>query len=66
LHPVWMMFSLLAFSYVFGFMGLLLAVPMAAATGVFVRYGLRRYLQSKFYVGTNPLPVTDPSQQQKT
>lgn len=51
LHPVWMMFSLLAFSYVFGFMGLLLAVPMAAATGVFVRYGLRRYLHSKFYTG---------------
>ena len=51
LHPVWMMFALLAFSYVFGFMGLLLAVPMAAATGVFVRYGLRRYLGSKFYTG---------------
>jgi predicted PurR-regulated permease PerM len=51
LHPVWMMFALLAFSYVFGFMGLLLAVPMAAATGVFVRYGLRRYLGSNFYTG---------------
>jgi predicted PurR-regulated permease PerM len=51
LHPVWMMFALLAFSYVFGFMGLLLAVPMAAATGVFVRYGLQRYLGSKFYTG---------------
>jgi predicted PurR-regulated permease PerM len=53
LHPVWMMFALLAFSYVFGFMGLLLAVPMAAATGVFVRYGLRRYLASKFYTGVH-------------
>jgi predicted PurR-regulated permease PerM len=53
LHPVWMMFALLAFSYVFGFMGLLLAVPMAAATGVFVRYGLRRYLGSKFYTGVH-------------
>ncbi len=51
LHPVWMMFALLAFSYVFGFMGLLLAVPLAAATGVFVRYGLRRYLNSKLYKG---------------
>ena len=51
LHPVWMMFSLLAFSYVFGFLGLLLAVPMAAATGVFVRYGLQRYLNSKFFTG---------------
>jgi predicted PurR-regulated permease PerM len=51
LHPVWMMFALLAFSYVFGFLGLLLAVPMAAATGVFVRYALNRYLNSKLYTG---------------
>jgi predicted PurR-regulated permease PerM len=51
LHPVWMMFALLAFSYVFGFLGLLLAVPLAAATGVFVRYGLQRYLKSKLYTG---------------
>lgn len=51
LHPVWMMFSLLAFSYVFGFLGLLLAVPLAAATGVFVRYGLNRYLHSKLFTG---------------
>jgi predicted PurR-regulated permease PerM len=51
LHPVWMMFSLLAFSYVFGFVGLLLAVPLAAATGVFVRYGLNKYLKSKLYTG---------------
>ncbi len=54
LHPVWMMFALLAFSYVFGFLGLLLAVPLAAATGVFVRYGLKRYLNSKLYKGTGP------------
>jgi predicted PurR-regulated permease PerM len=53
LHPVWMMFALLAFSYVFGFLGLLLAVPMAAATGVFVRYALKRYLDSKLYTGVN-------------
>jgi predicted PurR-regulated permease PerM len=51
LHPVWMMFALLAFSYVFGFLGLLLAVPLAAATGVFVRYGLNSYLKSKLYKG---------------
>ncbi len=59
LHPVWMMFALLAFSYVFGFMGLLLAVPMAAATGVFVRYGLRKYLHSKFYTGVHGLGTPD-------
>lgn len=51
LHPVWMIFALLAFSYVFGFLGLLLAVPLAAATGVLVRYGLKRYLNSRLYKG---------------
>ena len=56
LHPVWMMFALLAFSYVFGFLCLLLAVPMAAATGVFVRYGLRHYLRSRLYTGV-PQPI---------
>ncbi len=58
LHPVWMMFALLAFSYVFGFLGLLLAVPLAAATGVFVRYGFSKYLKSKFYTGIPPAIAT--------
>jgi predicted PurR-regulated permease PerM len=51
LHPVWLMFALFAFGYLFGFVGLLLAVPMAAAMGVLVRYGLRRYLTSRLYTG---------------
>ncbi|MBG1231232.1 AI-2E family transporter [Aestuariivirga litoralis] len=51
LHPVWMMLALLAFSYVFGILGLLLAVPLAATTGVFVRHGLARYLASEIYLG---------------
>ena len=58
LHPVWMMFALLAFSYVFGFIGLLLAVPLAAATGVFVRYGLQKYLRSKLYTGFATQPAS--------
>ena len=33
LHPVWLMFALLAFGALFGFVGLLLAVPLAAAIG---------------------------------
>jgi predicted PurR-regulated permease PerM len=57
LHPVWMMFSLFAFSYLFGFVGLLLAVPMAAAMGVFVRYALSRYLNSPLYKGLPEPPI---------
>ena len=38
LHPVWLMFALFAFGYLFGFVGLLLAVPLAAATGVLIRF----------------------------
>jgi predicted PurR-regulated permease PerM len=52
LHPVWLMFALFAFSYLFGFVGLLLAVPLAAATAVLIRFALRRYLESPLYTGT--------------
>ena len=41
LHPVWLMFALLAFGSLFGFVGLLLAVPLAAAVGVLARFALR-------------------------
>lgn len=51
LHPVWLMFALFAFGYVFGFVGLLLAVPLAAAAGVLVRFALNKYLASKLYRG---------------
>ena len=51
LHPVWLMFALFAFGYLFGFVGLLIAVPLAAAIGVLVRFALRQYLASPFYQG---------------
>jgi len=51
LHPVWLIFALLAFGYLFGFVGLLVAVPLAAAVGVLVRFGLSRYLESSIYKG---------------
>ncbi len=49
LHPVWLMFALFAFGSLFGFVGLLLAVPLAAAIGVLVRFALRQYLSSPLY-----------------
>ncbi|MBO0902969.1 AI-2E family transporter [Jiella sonneratiae] len=54
LHPVWLMFALLAFGALFGFVGLLIAVPSAAAVGVLVRFALTRYLQSEMYFGREP------------
>ena len=54
LHPIWVIFALLAFGYLFGFVGLLVAVPLAATIGVLVRFALRRYLESSLYTGENP------------
>jgi predicted PurR-regulated permease PerM len=54
LHPVWLMFALFAFAYLFGFVGMLLAVPLAAASGVLVRFAVRQYLASPLYTGAAP------------
>jgi predicted PurR-regulated permease PerM len=54
LHPLWLMFSLFAFGYLFGFVGLLLAVPLAAAFAVLVRFALKQYLASSLYSGKEP------------
>lgn len=51
LHPVWLMFSLLAFAAIFGFVGMLVAVPAAAAVAVLVRFAIERYLDSDLYNG---------------
>jgi predicted PurR-regulated permease PerM len=50
LNPVWMMFALFAFGYLFGFVGLLIAVPAASAIGVLMRFAFRGYYASPFYV----------------
>jgi len=52
LHPVWLIFALLAFGSLFGFTGLITAVPFAAAAGVILRFAVRRYRESNLYVGT--------------
>ncbi len=61
LHPVWLMFALFAFGYLFGFVGMLVAVPVAAAIGVLTRFALARYLESAFYLGTGNPPDSDGS-----
>jgi predicted PurR-regulated permease PerM len=51
LHPVWIIFALLAGGALLGFTGVLLAVPAAAVIGVLTRFGLSRYLDSPLYSG---------------
>jgi predicted PurR-regulated permease PerM len=53
LHPVLLMFAMFAFGYLFGFVGLLVAVPLAATIGVVSRFALTQYFASPFYTGEN-------------
>lgn len=53
LHPVWLIFALFVFGYLMGFVGMLVAVPLAATIGVLVRFALGQYLESDVYRG-NP------------
>ena len=59
LHPVWIIFALLAGGALFGFVGLLLAVPVAASIGVLVRFGIGRYLMSPLYQGHDQVMVPE-------
>jgi predicted PurR-regulated permease PerM len=52
LHPVWLIFALSAFGGLFGFVGMLVAVPVAAAFGVLARFAIERYQQGRLYQGT--------------
>ncbi len=65
LHPVWVLFALLAAGSLFGFTGILLAVPVAAVIGVVVRFLIRQYRASTYYQGTDdrgtePLEPVEP------
>ena len=51
LHPVWLLFALSVFGAVFGFVGLLVAVPMAAMIGVVIRFALGQYKEGRLYRG---------------
>jgi predicted PurR-regulated permease PerM len=54
LHPVWIIFALLSGGALFGFLGLLLAVPVAALVGVLVRFSIAQYRASRLYLGVRP------------
>ncbi len=51
LHPVWLMFALTAFGTLFGFVGMLVAVPVAAAIGVVARFFYQQYKSGRLYRG---------------
>ena len=51
LHPVWLLFALSAFGALFGFVGMLVAVPAAAAIGVVGRFLINKYKRGRLYRG---------------
>jgi predicted PurR-regulated permease PerM len=54
LHPVWLIFAMFLFGYLFGFLGLLVAVPLGAAVAVLFRFELARCFASPLYRGEEP------------
>jgi predicted PurR-regulated permease PerM len=54
LHPVWLLLALSVFGALFGFAGLLVAVPVAAALGVLGRFAVEQYMASPLYTGRPP------------
>lgn len=59
LHPVWLLLALSVFGTLFGFVGLLVAVPVAAAIGVIARFATARYRESVLYMGREPETTVD-------
>lgn len=51
LHPVWLLLALSIFGALFGFVGMLIAVPVAAALGVVARFAVEQYLDGRLYQG---------------
>ena len=57
LHPVWLLFALSAFGSVFGFVGLLVAVPVTAALGVLIRFAIAQYTESLLFQGADQAEI---------
>ncbi|MFC0678818.1 AI-2E family transporter [Lysobacter korlensis] len=62
LHPVAVIFAVLAGGQLFGFLGMLLALPVAAVGNVLLHYAQERYTHSRLYAGDVPHIVLDPSE----
>ncbi|MGO1073037.1 AI-2E family transporter [Lysobacter sp. CA199] len=61
LHPVAVIFAVLAGGTLFGFLGMLLALPIAAVVNVLLRYAQERYTHSRLYAGDHPTILLDPA-----
>ncbi|HWS77614.1 MAG TPA: AI-2E family transporter [Thermomonas sp.] len=59
LHPMAVIFSVMAGGSLFGFLGMLLALPVAAVANVLLRYAHERYTQSRLYAGEHPQIVLE-------
>ncbi|PTT57496.1 MULTISPECIES: AI-2E family transporter [unclassified Stenotrophomonas] len=59
LHPVAVIFAVMAGGQLFGFLGMLLALPVAAVSNVLLRYAHQRYRQSDLYAGEKSAIVLD-------
>ncbi len=59
LHPAAVIFSVLAGGQLFGFLGMLLALPVAAIANVLLRYAHERYIHSRLYAGDRPAILLD-------
>ena len=60
LHPMAVIFAIMAGGQLFGFLGMLMALPVAAVANVLLRYAKDRYRQSDLYTGERPAIVLDP------
>ena len=61
LHAVWVVFALMAGGSLFGIVGMMLAVPVAAVIGVLSRFLLQRYLSSRIYLGRDSARPNEPT-----
>jgi predicted PurR-regulated permease PerM len=59
LHPIWVIFGMLAGGSLFGFVGVLLAIPLTAIIGVLVRFSIKQYLASSLFRKNNLHSRTD-------